>query len=311
MSAFQLRSSPRTCHYGCFSAAIEPVLTVESGDRVTIETVSGGLGDLPETGFTLLPEHRPICAALSPDPGPHILTGPIAIAGAAPGDVLEIRIEDIALRQDWGWTAIRRGRGTLPEDFPADRLRHSRIDIARRTATLPWGAEIALKPFFGVMGVAPRPERGKISSIEPFEHGGNIDLKELVAGTILFLPVWTEGALFSVGDGHAVQGDGEVCLTALETALTGRLQLILHKDRSLDLPIAQTPDRLITMGFDPDLDIAARIALRQMIAQIRARTALSAEDAYMLCSLAADLRVTQLVDGNKGIHAMLDRSWAP
>ena len=223
--------------------------------------------------------------------------------------MLEVRIEAVTLRQDWGWTAIRPARGTLPEDFPTHRLAHSRIDISRQVAILPWGAEIALRPFFGIMGVAPRAERGRISSIEPFEHGGNIDLKELVPGSSLFLPVWAPGALFSVGDGHAVQGDGEVCLTALETALTGRFRFVLHKSRPLALPIAETPTALITMGFDPDLDVAAKIALRSMIAQIQLRAGLSAEDAYMLCSLAADLRVTQLVDGNKGIHAMLDRKW--
>jgi len=304
-----LQSSPETCHFGYFDGSEKAVEQVESGDSITIETVSGGLGDLPAEGFNILPEHLAICDALRPSPGPHILTGPIAVEGAQPGDVLEVRIEAVDLRQDWGWTVIRPGRGTLPEDFPQGRLWHSRIDIARREAILPWGAPLKLAPFFGIMGVAPAPERGRIGSIEPGAHGGNIDLKELVAGTTLYLPVWAAGALFSVGDGHAVQGDGEVCLTALETALTGRFTLILRKDLSLSLPIAQTPTHLITLGFDADLDVAAKIALRAMIAQIQARTPRTAQEAYMLCSLAADLRVTQLVDGEKGVHVMLAREW--
>ncbi len=161
------------------------------------------------------------------------------------------------------------------------------------------------------MGVAPPPAYGAISTIEPREHGGNIDLKELVAGTSLFLPVWAKGGLFSVGDGHAVQGDGEVNLTAIETALTGTFQLILHKGTGLAFPRAMTDTHFIAMGMNPDLDDAAKQALREMIQWIGEMSDLSPEDAYMLCSLACDLRVTQLVDGNKGIHAMLLKSLLP
>jgi acetamidase/formamidase len=166
-----------------------------------------------------------------------------------------------------------------------------------------------LAPFFGVMGVAPPEVYGAVTSIVPREFGGNMDLKELVAGTTLYLPVWAPGALFSAGDGHGVQGDGEVCVTALETALTGTFRLVLRKDLHFDLPRAETPSHHITMGFNEDLDDAAKTALRQMIALIGERLGLLPEDAYMFCSLAVDMRVTQLVDGNKGIHAMLPKRY--
>ena len=219
-----------------------------------------------------------------------------------------MRIEAVDLRQDWGWTVIRPGRGTLPEDFPQGRLWHSRIDIARREAILPWGAPLKLAPFFGIMGVAPAPERGRIGSIEPGAHGGNIDLKELVAGTTLYLPVWAAGALFSVGDGHAVQGDGEVCLTALETAVSGTFRLTVRKDLSLTHPFAETATHLISIGLDEDLDDAVRQAVSEMIRAVTARANLSRTEAYMLCSLAGDLRVTQTVDRAKGAHMMLAKA---
>jgi acetamidase/formamidase len=303
-----LRASPETCHWGFFDAGLKPVLTVASGDTVTLESVSGGPDILPADGrFDILPEHRAIHAAIEPRMGAHILTGPIAVEGAEPGDALGIEILSIDCRQNWGYTRIRPLSGTLPEDFPVRRTWHTAIDRQRGIATVPWGTEIELAPFFGVMGVAPPPAYGAVTSIVPREFGGNMDLKELVAGTTLYLPVWTEGALFSAGDGHGVQGDGEVCVTALETALTGTFRLSLHKNMAIDLPRAETPTHLITMGFDEDLDDAAKTALRQMITLIGERIGLGREDAYMFCSLAVDMRVTQLVDGNKGIHAMLPK----
>ena len=306
---FHLQSSPGTCHWGYFDAALRPVLTVRSGDTITIETVSGSDEIMPGNGFDVLPEHGAILAALRPKLGPHIMTGPVEIAGAEPGDVLEVEIQAIDLRQNWGWSAIRPFRGTLPEDFPKTKIWHTAVDINRRVGTLPWGPEIALRPFFGVMGVAPPPAYGAIGSIEPREHGGNMDLKELVAGTTLYLPVWTPGALFSIGDGHAVQGDGEICLTALETALRGTFRLTLRKDMHLSLPMAETATHAITLAFDPDLDDAAKQALRAMIALVSSRAEIPADDAYMLCSLAADVRITQLVDGNKGAHVMIEKRW--
>lgn len=305
-----LRSSPETCHWGYFDAALPPVMTVQSGDIVTIEAISGG-GEVapPPAGFDMLPEHVAVLEALQPKLGPHILTGPVAVEGAVPGDVLEIEIQAVDLRQNWGWNIIRPFRGTLPEDFPKTKVWHSAIDTNRRVGTLPWGPEVHLRPFFGIMGVAPAPSLGALGSIEPREYGGNMDLKELTAGTTLYLPVFAPGALFSVGDGHAIQGDGEVCLTGLETALRGTFRLTLRKDMQLSLPIAETPTHAITLAFDPDLDDAAKQALRAMIALIVARAGIPADDAYVLCSLVADVHVTQLVDGNKGAHVMIDKRW--
>jgi acetamidase/formamidase len=305
---YELASSPKTVHWGYFDAALEPQLVVESGDSVTLHCVSGGPEEMPESGRGVLAEHRAIHEQLKPRMRGHILTGPIGVRGAVPGDALEVRIHSVELRTDWGYNVQRPLLGTLPEDFPQLTRMHIPIDRTRRVATLPWGTELALAPFFGIMGVAPPPSYGAVSSIEPREYGGNIDCKELVAGTTLLLPVWADGALFSAGDGHGVQGDGEVCLTALETCLSGRFELILHKDFGLRAPRALTASHYITFGFDPDLDDAAKHALRDMIKLIGELTDLSATRAYTLCSLACDLRVTQLVDGNKGIHAMLPRS---
>src|SRR5947209_7302438 len=303
---------PNHCHWGFFDASLAPMLTVLPGDTVTVDCISGGRDVLPtDPAFEILAEHRAIHGALTPRLGAHILTGPIAVEGAEPGDVLQIDILSIEPRQNWGYTRIRPLAGTLPEDFPITKLWHSAIDRQRGVVTTPWGLEIELAPFFGVMGVAPPPVYGACSSIQPREFGGNMDLKELVAGTTLYLPVWAPGALFSVGDGHGVQGDGEVCVTALETALSGTFRLVLRKDMHLDLPRAETSSHHITVGFNEDLDDAAKTALRQMIALIGERLGLSPEDAYMFCSLAVDMRVTQLVDGNKGIHAMLPKRYTP
>ena len=311
MTDHRLGSSPETCHWGFFDAALPPVLTIRSGDRVTVESISGGREVLPPAGFTLLPDHQAVIEAMVPRMRGHLLTGPVAVEGAMPGDVLEIRIEAVECRQDWAWTAIHPTLGSLPEDFPIRKLWHTRLDRQRGVATLPWGTELPLAPFFGVMGVAPPPVYGACSSIQPREFGGNMDLKELTAGTTLYLPVWAPGALFSCGDGHGVQGDGEVCVTALETALSGTFRLTLRKDMHFKLPRAETPTHHVTMAFNEDLDDAAKDALREMIKLIGEHMGLPADDAYMFSSLAVDMRVTQLVDGNKGIHAMLSKRYCP
>jgi acetamidase/formamidase len=302
---------PEHCHWGYFDAALAPVATIASGDTVAVDCVSGGPEILPKGGgFEIIPDHLAIHRGLEPKLGAHILTGPIAVAGAEPGDVLQIDILNIDFRQNWGYTRIRPLAGTLPEDFPIRKIWHSGIDRQRGVGKLPWGAEIDLAPFFGVMGVAPPPVYGACSSIQPREFGGNMDLKELVAGTTLYLPVFAPGALFSCGDGHAVQGDGEVCVTALETALSGTFRLTVRQDLHFALPRAETPTHLITMAFNEDLDDAAKDALREMIKLIGERMGLAPDDAYMFSSLAVDMRVTQLVDGNKGIHAMLAKHHA-
>ena len=303
--------TPEHCHWGFFDAGLKPVATVASGDTVHFECVSGGPEIMPpDSRFEVLADHRRIIETVTPKLGAHILTGPVAVEGAEPGDVLEIQILSIDFRQNWGYTRIRPLSGTLPEDFPIRKTWHSGIDRQRGVMTTPWGLEIDLAPFFGVMGVAPPPVYGACSSIQPREFGGNMDLKELVAGTTLYLPVWAPGALFSVGDGHGVQGDGEVCVTALETALSGDFRLILRKDLKFGLPRAETPTHHITMAFDEDLDDAAKDALREMIKLIGEKMKLPPDDAYMFASLAVDMRVTQLVDGNKGIHAMLPKRYS-
>lgn len=310
MATYHLPATPETVRWGMFDASFPPVLEVESGDVVTVDCLSGEPEDLPES-FTILPEHREVLARCERGPGPHLITGPIAVSGAEPGHVLEVRIRDIRLRQNWGWNLIAPNLGTLPEDFRELKRTFIPLDLVLEEAHMPWGSKLRLRPFMGIMASAPPPDWGRINSIIPRAHGGNMDNKELIAGTTLYLPVWNPGGQFLVGDGHAMQGDGEVCLTAIETSMSGSFELILRTDMRLDLPRAETPTHHLTMGFHSDLDVAVTIALRNMIALICERTELSREDAYMLCSLAADVRVTQTVDINKGIHVMLPKDALP
>jgi acetamidase/formamidase len=303
---YYLNPTPQTVHWGHFNASIPAVLQVESGDEVVIDTFSGGMSEVADPSL-FRPEHRLIVDTVPQIMGPHILTGPIHVKGAEPGDTLEVRILNIELTTDWGWNIIRPLKGALPEDFPNLSRRVIPIDRQTNMARLPWGVDVPLRPFFGIIGVAPPPAYGLVSSVEPREYGGNIDNKEFIPGTSLFLPVFVPGANLSVGDGHAVQGDGEVCLTALETCLKGRFQVIVHK-QSLNFPRAITPTHYISMGMDVDLDDAAKQALRNMIKWLTEIKPWTAEEAYVFCSLACDLHVTQLVDGNKGIHAMVSRS---
>lgn len=309
MTHHQLKSTPETVHWGMFDATIPAVLEIDSGDSVTIDTISGEPDDLPNgNGLELLPEHREILAKLKRGPGPHFTTGPIWIRGAKPGAVLEVKIREIKLRQNWGWNLIKPLLGTLPDDFHRERRLHIPIDRERGTARMPWGRDIPLRPFMGIHAVAPPREWGRITSIIPRAHGGNMDNKELVPGTTLYLPIFNEGALFLAGDGHGVQGDGEVCLTALETSLTGTFELLLRNDLEFRMPRAETPTHFMTMSFNEDLDNAARQALRSMIDLIEEKAGLSREDAYSLCSFGADLRITQMVDIHKGVHCMLSKS---
>jgi len=304
-----LAATPESVRFGIFDAAFAPVLTVRSGDRVRVECVSGGPEVMPgeSAGFNVPPPLRAIHAAKLERLGPHILTGPIAVEEAMPGDVLEVRIEQVEPNNDWGYCAVRPLAGTLPEEFADFHVSHIRVDIGRGLCKPDWGPELKLAPFFGTMGVAPPARYGRISSREPREHGGNIDNKELTAGARLFLPVWVPGANFSVGDGHGRQGDGEVCVNALEMGLSGEFSFILHKGAGEIFPRAETPTHYIAMGFHETLDGAMKAALRRMIDFIVARAGLSRIHAYQFCSLAVDFRITQAVNGEKGAHAMLEK----
>ena len=311
MTHHVLEASARTVHWGYWDAARAPVLRVASGDSVTIDTLSGEAADLPPDEARILPEHRAVLAGTQRGSGPHLLTGPVWVEGAEPGDVLQVTISDIRLRQDWGWNLIEPLLGTLPEDFPRRRHLHIPLDRAAGVARLPWGSVVPLKPFFGNFGVAPPPHYGRITSIIPREHGGNMDNKDLGAGCTVYFPVFNRGALFSAGDGHAAQGDGEVCLSAIETSLRGTFTFVVRKDLHLGFPRAETATHLIALGMHEDLDDAVRQALRNMIAWLGERNGLAAQDAYTLCSIAADLHVTQMVDINKGAHCMLPKSVLP
>ena len=311
MRIHRLDAAPETVHWGFFDASLKSLATIEPGDEIVISTVSGPPEAMPkpQSGMIVPPALPAIHARVPQKLGPHMMTGPVAVRSAKAGQVLEVRIKAIDLHYDWGYNTIRPLAGALPDDFGRARIIHIPLDRSRMVGRLPWGLELPLKPFFGVMVVAPPPAWGPVGSPPPRRNGGNMDNKELVAGTTLYLPIHVDGALFSVGDGHGVQGDGEVCLTAIETGLIGTFELILRDDMKLDLPYAETPTHAITMAFDPDLDDCVVVALRQMIDLIARKSGITREDAYSLCSLAADLHITQVVNGSKGVHVMLEKKY--
>jgi acetamidase/formamidase len=236
------------------------------------------------------------------------LTGPIFIEGAEPGDTLEVRIQKIQLAIPYAYNAFSPRGGFLPEDFPRQRMKIIPLDEKRMVANFAEGIEIPLRPFFGSMGVAPPPSAGRISSVQPGNHAGNLDNKELVAGTTLFIPVHAKGAIFEIGDGHAGQGDGEIDITALETSLRGTLQFVVRKDLHLKWPRAETPTHYIVMGLDKDLTLAAKLAARESIEFLTTEKQLSADQAYMLSSVAVDFHITQVVDGTRGVHGMIPKA---
>lgn len=308
-----LLPSPKTVAWGFYDATTPPVLRIKSGDSVEVHTLITSTPPRLNAAGVPLEQIEPVLRDIfanvtNKGPGGHILTGPIHIEGAEPGDVLEVRINTIKLAIPYAYTAFRPGSGFLPEDFPMARMKIVPLDEKRMVARFAENIEIPLHPFFGSMGVAPPEASGRISSAPPWIHAGNLDNKELVAGTRLFIPVHVRGALFQVGDGHAAQGDGEVCITALETSLVGNLQFFVRKDMRLRWPRAETSTSFISMGIHEDLTEATKMALREMIEFLVTEKKLSRDDAYMLSSVAVDLHITQLVDGNKGVHAIISRS---
>jgi acetamidase/formamidase len=309
----KLTVSPQTIAWGYYWAGAKPVLTIQSGDVVEIQTVSGNPQNLERAGLAaeqIQPELRRIYDEIpreSRGPGGHLLTGPIAIEGAMPGDVLEVRIRSIRLDVPYAYNSAGRN-GFLADLFPQGKTKIIPVDQKQMIGHFGPGIDLPLKPFFGSMGIAPPEAMGKVNSAPPGIHAGNLDNKELVAGTTLFIPVHAPGALFEVGDGHAGMGNGEVDITAMETSLTGVFQFIVRHDMHLKWPRAETPTHYITMGLDPDLTQAARICTIETIDFLVDQMKLSRDDAYALTSIGVDLEITQLVDGTKGVHAMIPKS---
>jgi acetamidase/formamidase len=309
----ELKATPKTVVWGHYWSATPPVLRIKSGDTVRIETVStgsparleaaGAPADQIPAGFRQIYKE-----VTDRGPGGHILTGPIYVEGAEPGDTLEVRIQKIELDSPFAYNGFRPGAGFLPDDFPSAKMKIIPLDRRRMIAKFSDAIEIPLKPFFGSMGVAPPEANGRINSGPPWIHAGNIDNKEMVAGTTLFIPVHVKGALFEVGDGHAGQGNGEVDITALETALTGTFQFVVRKDMKLRWPRAETPTYYIVMGLHEDLTEATKLAVREAIDFLMHEKHMSREDAYMLASVGVDFCITQLVDGNKGVHGMIPKA---
>jgi acetamidase/formamidase len=308
----EVKLIPRNVHWGYYSRGLQPILRIAPGDTVRVETmVAGGLERLRIAGVpdAEIPDSLKEVERAVTDRGPgvHPLTGPIYVEGAAPGDTLEIRIVGFEYLHPYGVSGFVPTGGSLPDDFPYDHFKLFRFDTAAGTASFRPGVVLPLAPFFGSIGVALNVP-ARIPSGPPGAHTGNIDNKHLVAGTTLYVPVHVPGAMLSMGDAHAMQGDGEVSLTAVETSVRGTVEVHLRKGERLRWPRAETPTHFITMGLHPDLDEAARMATREMIDYLVSAKGIPREEAYILISVAVDLHVTQLVDGTKGIHAMLAKS---
>jgi acetamidase/formamidase len=314
---FTLEVKPSTVAWGNYDATKAPVLRIKSGDTVVVHTLltnnPTGLernGVKPEDVEASLRDVYANVPQAERGPGGHILTGPIYVEGAEPGDTLEIRIKKIDLAIPYAYNGFRYGAGILTDDYPYARTKIIPLDRKRMIANFGPGIEIPLHPFFGSMGVAPPKDFGKYDSTPPTIHGGNMDNKDLVAGTTLYLPVFNPGALFEVGDGHAGQGNGEVDVTALETSLVGMFEFVVHKasEMKTDYPRAETPTHFIAMGFDDDLSAATTKAVRNMVKFLVETRHMSKDDAYMLCSVAGDLAISEIVDRNKAVHMSLPKA---
>ncbi len=310
-----------TVHWGYLWGAAEPVAVVRPGDVVSIDTVSheGLMADQGDpAGFfaragiapeAVLAQAVEIYARVQHSGlGPHIVSGPIWIDGAEPGDTLAVHVLDVRPLTPYGVNSMRTGKGGLPEEFTLNRSIVIPLDLERGVAKFSPRIEVPMAPFFGIMATGPARSLGRTSSVPPGPYGGNIDLKDLTAGSILYLPVHVPGALFMVGDGHAAQGDGEVDLTAIETSMTGRFRFDLHKGKTLAWPRAETPTHWITLGLHADLEEAMRMAIRETVGFLVETQGLTREDAYALASIAVDFEVTQVVDGVKGIHALIPKA---
>ena len=307
----RLEATPATVAYGYYWSEAKPVLRIASGDILDVDTLLTSTPDRLEKAGVPASEVQPSLRAIVEQvkdrgPGGHILTGPVYVDGAAPGDALEVRVLSIDLPIEYGYNGCS---GFIRENCtPGAGLRIIRMDRKRLIGHFAPGIEIPLRPFFGSMGVAPPPARGRVSSNPPDIHAGNLDNKELVAGTTLWIPVHVPGALFQIGDGHAAQGDGEVDQTAIETSLRGRVQLTVRKGMTLAWPRAETTSHFISMGTDVDLTRATRIAIQEMIDFLVATRKMDQHAAYQLTSIAGDVAITQLVDGTMGVHVKMLKS---
>ena len=310
----RLEATPSTVAYGYYWSDAKPALHIESGDIIDVDTVltntPAGLAKAGVPDQKIQASLKAIVEEVTGDrkgPGGHILTGPVYVEGAEPGDVLEVKILAILLPIDYGYNGCK---GFLPENCEQDTpIRILNLDRSRMTAEFAPGIVLPLHPFFGSMGVAPAPELGRVSSNPPGRHAGNLDNRELVAGTTLYIPIFTRGALFEIGDGHAAQGDGEVDQTAIETSLRGRLQLTVRKEMKLTWPRAETPTDYISMATDPDLAVATKAAIQEMIDFVAVQRKLTKHQAYQLVSLAGNVAITQLVDKpNYGVHVRMPKS---
>jgi acetamidase/formamidase len=311
----RLEATPDTVAYGYYWSEAKPVLRIASGDIIDVDTL---LTSNPNTLRRLgVPEDKiqqslkDIVDTVTGDrrgPGGHILTGPVFVDGAMPGNVLEVKVLSIDLPIDYGYNGCS---GFVPENCgpQAGRTVLLQLDRERMISEFLPGIVVPLKPFFGSMGVAPAPELGRVSSNPPSRHAGNLDNRELVAGSTLYIPIFVPGALFEVGDGHAAQGDGEVSQTAIETSLRGRIQLTVRSDMTLTWPRAETATDYITMAADPDLTVATRTAIQEMVNFLAETKQLTKQQAYQLTSIAGHVAVTQLVDKpNHGVHVKLPKN---
>jgi len=310
-SPYLLNPSATTVAWGNYWSEMPPVLRIHSGDFVKVYTLLTSTPERLEAAGVpadqVEKELRDVQAVKDRGPGGHVLTGPIYIEEAEPGDILEVHIHAIELPIAYGYNAIGQN-GFLSDEIFDRKMKIIPLNREKMTGSFADGIEVPLHPFFGSMGVAPPKEAGRWNSAPPWIHGGNLDNKDLVAGVSIFFPVHVKGALFETGDGHAAQGNGEVDITAIETSLKGKLEFIVHKGKTIKWPRAETPTHIITMGCDRDLNAATHIAVREMIHYLMEEKKMSQADAYMLCSVAADVNITQLVDGNVGVHAMLPKS---
>jgi acetamidase/formamidase len=309
----RLEATPQTVHVGHFDARVKPVLRVASGDVIDVDSLitnsPKGLEALGVPPAEIQQSLRDITAQVTDrGPGGHILTGAVWVETAEPGDALEVRIQSIDMPIGYGYQACSDQWTLVPSNCEEPRRRLIRLDRDRRLASIGAATAIPLRPFFGILGVAPAPAKGRLDSLPPSDHGGNMDVKELVPGTTVFLPVRVPGALFSVGDGHAAQGDGEVGGTALETSLRGRLQLIVRKDVRLAWPRFETPTHYMTFGADPDLMQATKIAVQEMVNFLMEAKSMSRTDANALTGIAADLRMSEVVDVNMGVYMTVAKS---